>query len=813
MGSLNTFIKDVRAAKTLAEERSIITKESAKIRTKLKDDHLSLSKRRKNIHKLLYLYVLGEKTHFAQVECINLIASESFEDKRLGYLAAMLLLDSNQELLTLLTNLLSSDLRNSSKYIVSAALGTFGALASPALARDLYLDVENILKTSREPYILKKALQCAAKIVSTGDDYVGTFYPYVSAILTKSDLCTHGVLFGVNKLIQEILNVTNLQELTDYDLIARSIASVVPGILALLKSLNEATFTPEFDAHGMCDPFLQVEMLHSLCAIFTRFPKEASSYVERLHSLLSDIATRMQLGSNSSNAVLYEVVRTIFVLDTKRPLRVQAVNLLAKLLSSNDMNTKYIALNTLARVVAVEPQAVQGHRKFISQCLFDPDVSIQKRSLELMFTIMEDSNMKDTVDELIKFLSNCDGEDRDHIIYTVEHLINKFGIREVRDEKWKLSTMIRILCIVGEYLTAEIIGDILIMLNNVSDQAGKKQIACQILKLTLGKDKIDISEENSGWKLITVWTIGEYAELILDTVTCTALTKYLCNLDSINSDDYKLIGYILTAALKLSGKCKDAASIEKLRRLINSHTNDTDLLLQSKAVHYSILFNQPQHVKAKFLEKMPVFVKVQQNTTPGNEQNKSSSPSSAKPAESDLLGDLLSDIPSDNTNMRKPEVRPQNSAAVLSDLFSNTSLSSRENNKPVSTQKPVVSPFQNQQPLSPVKVVHIPDRAIKMHSSSAVNIFGEIVSSKPGEANIQLYYKAQKTISRLVILAAVSKTQKLTLGSLSNVDLAPGSVSKQLLNVTGTGILKLRIKLDSSNNVKEQFDYKFDTTL
>lgn len=54
--------------------------------------------------KLLYLFTLGERTHFGQIECLKLLASPRFADKRLGYLGTMLLLDENQEVLTLVTN-------------------------------------------------------------------------------------------------------------------------------------------------------------------------------------------------------------------------------------------------------------------------------------------------------------------------------------------------------------------------------------------------------------------------------------------------------------------------------------------------------------------------------------------------------------------------------------------------------------------------------------------------------------------------------------------------------------------------------------
>ena len=102
--TVKQFIRNVRAAKTIADERAVVQKESAAIRASFREESHDSNVRRNNVAKLLYLFTLGERTHFGQIECLKLLASPRFADKRLGYLGTMLLLDENQEVLTLVTN-------------------------------------------------------------------------------------------------------------------------------------------------------------------------------------------------------------------------------------------------------------------------------------------------------------------------------------------------------------------------------------------------------------------------------------------------------------------------------------------------------------------------------------------------------------------------------------------------------------------------------------------------------------------------------------------------------------------------------------
>ena len=117
---LRDLIKEVRNCKTAADERAVVNKECAAIRTAFKEEDAEY--RHRNVAKLLYMHMLGYPTHYGQMECLKLITSPSYPDKRVGrkfsfapplsltvaiqkgYLGLMLLLDERQEVLMLATH-------------------------------------------------------------------------------------------------------------------------------------------------------------------------------------------------------------------------------------------------------------------------------------------------------------------------------------------------------------------------------------------------------------------------------------------------------------------------------------------------------------------------------------------------------------------------------------------------------------------------------------------------------------------------------------------------------------------------------------
>jgi len=170
-------------SQTVADERALIQQESAAIRASFREEDSYT--RHNNVAKLLYIHMLGSPAHFGQIECLKLVASPRFTDKRLGYLGIMLLLDESQEVLTLVTNSLKkyvlvphleghrltpplpSDMNHSNMYAVGLALCTFANIASEEMSRDLVNEIEKLLGSSNT-YIRKKVPSRSLELLMHG---------------------------------------------------------------------------------------------------------------------------------------------------------------------------------------------------------------------------------------------------------------------------------------------------------------------------------------------------------------------------------------------------------------------------------------------------------------------------------------------------------------------------------------------------------------------------------------------------------------------------------------------------------------------
>ncbi|KAF8390377.1 hypothetical protein HHK36_024903 [Tetracentron sinense] len=219
-------------------------KECAAIRAAVSENDQDYMHR--NMAKLMFIHMLGYPTHFGQMECMKLIASTGFPEKRVGYLGLMLLLDERQEVLMLVTNSLKQDLNHSNQYIVGLALCALGNICSAEMARDLAPEVERLLQF-QDPNIWKKAALCSIRIIKEVPDLAEIFLSPAAALLKEKH---HAVLITGVQLCTDLCKL-NAEALKYFRKAATKMEPKKNAGNAILYECVETIMTIE-DNSGLC---------------------------------------------------------------------------------------------------------------------------------------------------------------------------------------------------------------------------------------------------------------------------------------------------------------------------------------------------------------------------------------------------------------------------------------------------------------------------------------------------------------------------------------------------------------------------------
>uniref|UniRef100_A0A8C9CIS2 AP-1 complex subunit gamma n=1 Tax=Phocoena sinus TaxID=42100 RepID=A0A8C9CIS2_PHOSS len=589
---LRELIRTIRTARTQAEEREMIQKECAAIRSSFREEDNTY--RCRNVAKLLYMHMLGYPAHFGQLECLKLIASQKFTDKRIGYLGAMLLLDERQDVHLLMTNCIKNDLNHSTQYVQGLALCTLGCMGSSEMCRDLAGEVEKLLKTSNS-YLRKKAALCAVHVIRKVPELMEMFLPATKNLLNEKN---HGVLHTSVVLLTEMCERSP-------DMLAHfRKVGLVPQLVRILKNLIMSGYSPEHDVSGISDPFLQVRILR-LLRILGRNDDDSS---EAMNDILAQVATNTETSKNVGNAILYETVLTIMDIKSESGLRVLAINILGRFLLNNDKNIRYVALTSLLKTVQTDHNAVQRHRSTIVDCLKDLDVSIKRRAMELSFALVNGNNIRGMMKELLYFLDSCEPEFKADCASGIFLAAEKYA----PSKRWHIDTIMRVLTTAGSYVRDDAVPNLIqLITNSVEMHAYTVQ---RLYKAILG----DYSQQPL--VQVAAWCIGEYGDLLVSgqceeeepiQVTEDEVLDILESVLISNMSTSVTRGYALTAIMKLSTRF--TCTVNRIKKVVSIYGSSIDVELQQRAVEYNALFKKYDHMRSALLERMPVMEKVTTN--------------------------------------------------------------------------------------------------------------------------------------------------------------------------------------------------------
>jgi len=207
-------------------------------------------------------------------------------------------------------------------------------------------------------------------------------------------------------------------------------------------------YAPEYDVGNISDPFLQVRLLRLLRILGS--DDQAAS--DKMNEVLAMIATNTDTLRNVGNAILYECVNTIMSIKSDQDLRVMAINTLGKFLSNKDNNIRYVALFSLCKAVDADTEVVQRDRGKIVDCLKDPDRSIRRRALHLIYSLVDANNVRNLVRELLAVLLKADIEFRAELTAKLCYVSEKFS----PNQRWLIDTLLRVMSIAGEHVPEQV---------------------------------------------------------------------------------------------------------------------------------------------------------------------------------------------------------------------------------------------------------------------------------------------------------------------------------------------------------------------
>ncbi|KAK0238694.1 adaptin N terminal region-domain-containing protein [Armillaria nabsnona] len=824
--NLKALIKGIRSCKTVADERALIQQESAAIRASFRDEDSYA--RHNNIAKLLYIHMLGSPAHFGQIECLKLVASPRFADKRLGYLGIMLLLDEKQEVLTLVTNSLKNDMAHSNMYAVGLALCTFANIASEEMSRDLANEIEKLLGSSNT-YIRKKAALCALRVIKKVPDLTDHFVSKAKNLLTDRN---HGVLLSSITLITEMCQ-TDPSVLNEF-------RNAVPILVRTLKSLVTTGYSPEHDVSGIADPFLQVKILR-LLRLLGKGDEHAS---DTMNDILAQVATNTDSTKNVGNSILYETVLTVLEIEADTGLRVMAINILGKFLSNRDNNIRYVALNTLNKVVSMDTNAVQRHRNIILDCLRDADISIRRRALELSYALINEQNVRVLVRELSAFLEIADDEFKIGMTTQICLAAERFA----PSKRWHIDTVLRVLKLAGNFIREEVLSAFIRLVAHTPEL--QAYTASRLYRAL----RDDISQESL--TLAATWIIGEYSEIIIEgglvdddvakQVTDKELVDLLLSILDSPYANYLTRQYVLSAITKMAARpTTSPAQQERISEVLTQYTTSPELELQQRAVEFASLFNLGE-LREGVLERMPppelkatVMGVVSENKPVGSTESRNllgdepvtsvnGSSTSSAPNDQQLIAEIFGSSGGSSTPSTSASPQPTSQRTTIDDILglfgpgngTTTSTPAVPSISPslVSTpslfDSPASPPPQAPVPHPQPAASHLTSYTAYDRNELKITLTPQTSPTRPGVVLILARFQVTggNAVTGLTFQAAVPKSQQLQMQPMSSPHVNPGSTETQQMRVISPPGANVRLRLRISYTlagraVQDQVDF------
>lgn len=340
----------------------------------------------------LYVEMLGQDASFAYIKAVELCASTSISQKRVGYLAATLCFSPTHEFRFMLVNQIQRDM---TRYDSCAQLSLYycehKAVNSPRLSCPLWLHstsmlencaaliavtklvtedmipavisgVLNLLKHDSE-FVRKRAVSALHRFYQMDKRVVLDHTDKIRRALCDKD---PSVMAATLPLFQAIIQDDPM-----------SYKDLVPSFVVILKQIVDHRLPRDYDYHRIPSPWIQMSLLRIL-ALLGRGDQASS---EGMYEVLIEVMKRADTGINVGYAIVYECIKTVTTIYPNTVLMDAAATAISRFIRSESHNLKYIGIKGLAAIVKDHPRYAADHQLAVIDCLEDPDETLKRKTV------------------------------------------------------------------------------------------------------------------------------------------------------------------------------------------------------------------------------------------------------------------------------------------------------------------------------------------------------------------------------------------------------------------------------------------------
>lgn len=591
MRGLSVFISDIRNCPNKEQERLRVDKELGNIRTRFKNEKgLSPYEKKKYVWKMLYIYMLGYDVDFGHMEAVSLISAPKYPEKQVGYIVTSCLLNENHDFLRLAINTVRNDIIGRNETFQCLALTMVGNIGGREFAESLAPDVQKlIISSSCRPLVRKKAALCLLRLYRKNPDVVNVdgWADRMAQLLDERDL---GVLTSSMSLLVAL--VSNNHE---------AYWSCLPKCVKILERLARNQDVPqEYTYYGIPSPWLQVKTMRALQYFPTvEDPNTRRSLFEVLQRILmgTDVVKNVNK-NNASHAVLFEALALVMHLDAEKEMMSQCIALLGKFIAVREPNIRYLGLENMTRMLMVTDvhDIIKRHQAQIITSLKDPDISIRRRALDLLYGMCDVSNAKDIVEELLQYLSTADFAMREELSLKAAILAEKFA----PDLSWYVDVILQLIDKAGDFVSDDIWFRVVQFVTNNED--------LQPYAAAKAREYLDKPAIHETMVKVSAYLLGEYSHLLARRPGCSPKEIFSIIHEKLPTVSMSTVAILLStyAKILMHTQPADPELQNQIWTIFNKYESCIEVEIQQRAVEYFALSRKGVALM-DILAEMPKF--------------------------------------------------------------------------------------------------------------------------------------------------------------------------------------------------------------